>query len=275
MAALYPLTLDAWNSLLGRINNLASWPPEGCDPVAELPLVTAPHKWTVQDIAAAQDKLKEICSDSTFTAPVPGSPGGKWRKLYIDELEAAIDNGWCNCEPQLPCCIPYGQGTVWIDGPGGGYYVTIPYWQVIEQYLYGNISYGAAEAALPEGVMAHLVQCYGSGQGYIAHSYHHDHWVNCVYRDRWVEGGWRGEEYWLTCSNTDSEVTYLGRVPALASSYRSNTVVGPTSYYDPFCGAYQYDYIEHRWYQSCQIGGYDVDVYWYYFSYWSLFQCPA
>lgn len=274
MAALYPLTLDAWNSLLGRINNLASWPPEGCDPVAELPLVTAPHKWTVQDIAAAQDKLKEICSENTFTTAAPGAPGGKWRKLYIDELDAAIDNGWCNCEPQLPCCIPYGQGTVWIDGPGGGYYVTIPYWQVIEQYLYGNISYGAAEAALPEGVMAHLVQCYASGQGWIAHSFHHDHWVNCVYRDRWVEGGWRGEEYWLTCSNTDSEVTYLGRVPALASSYRSNTVVGPTSYYDPFCGAYHYDYIEHRWYQSCQIGGYDVDVYWYYFDF-ALFRCQA
>jgi len=276
MAVTYPLTLDAWNSLLGRINSLALFPPEGCDPIAQLPLVAAPHKWSVQDIAAAQDKLREICSDNSFTTPVPGAPGGKWRRLYIDELDAAIDNGWCNCEPQIPCCIPNGQGTVWIEGPGGGYWVTIPYWQLIEQYLYGNVSYGAAEAALPEGVMAHLVQCYGSGQGYLAHSFHHDHWVNCIYRDRWVEGGWRGEEYWSTCSNTESEVTYLGRVPALTSSYRSNTVVGPNNNYDvPFCGAYYYDQYAQRWYQSCLTGYYEVDAYYYYFSYWSLFQCPA
>jgi len=117
MAALYPLRLDAWNNVLTRINNLASFPPEGCDPVDELPLVTAPHKWTVQDITAAQDKLKEICSDNTFTT---ASPGDKWRKLCIDELDEAIDNGWCDCEE--PCCIPQGEGTVWINSPyGGGY----------------------------------------------------------------------------------------------------------------------------------------------------------
>jgi len=271
MAALYPLTLDAWNSLLGRINSLASFPPEGCDPVAQLPLVTAPHKWTVQDITAAQDKLREICSDNTFTAAVPG---GKWRKLYIDELDEAIDNGWCNCEPEEPCCIPQGQGTVWINGPGGGYWVTIPYWQVIEQYLYGNISYGAAEAALPEGVMAHLVQCYGGGESWISHSYHHAHWVNCIYQDFWLEGGKRGEEYWNTCGQDPEEITYLGRLPTLTSSYQSSTVVGPNNYYDtpPFCSAWHYDYIEHRYYQSCLIGYFEVDAYWYYFDF-SLFRC--
>jgi len=274
MAALYPLTLDAWNSLLGRINNLASWPPEGCDPIAQVPLVTAPHKWSVQDIAAAQDKLREICSDNNFTTP---SPSDKWRKLYIDELDAAIDNGWCNCEPPIPCCIPYGQGTVWIDGPGGGYYVTIPYWQIIEQYLYGNISYGAAEAALPEGIMAHLVQCYGSGQGWISHSFHHAYWVNCIEQDYWTDGSKRGEEHWITCSNYPDEVTYLGRVSALTSSYQSSTVVGPNTYYGQplWCSGWYYDQIEHRYYQSCQIGYFEVNAYWYYFSYWSLFQCPA
>ena len=95
MAALYPLTLAYWNNIiLSGINALARTPPEGCDPLEELELVTAPHKWTVQDIAAAQNKLKEICSDNTFTTALPG---GKWRKLHIDELWEAIDNGWCNC----------------------------------------------------------------------------------------------------------------------------------------------------------------------------------
>jgi len=275
MAALYPLTLDAWNSLLGRINSLASYPPEGCDPVAPLSLITAPHKWSAEDITAAQDTLKEICSDNTFTTPTAGAPGSKWRKLYIDELEAAIDNGWCNCEPELPCCIPNEQGTVWIEGPGGGYYVTIPCWQVIEQYLYGNIDYGAAEAAFAEGVFAHLMECYNSGQGYIVHSYHHDHWVNCIYQDYWWEGDKRGEEHWSTCSNTESDVTYLARVPTLASNYQSNTVIGSNNYYGtPFLGTWYYDSIEQRWYRSCLIGYFEVDAYWYYFDF-SLFRCPT
>lgn len=274
MAATYPLTLDAWNGILSSINALASNPPEGCDSLDELPLVSAPHQWSVADIAAAQDTLMEICSDNSFTTP---SPSDKWRKLYIDELYDAIDNGWCNCEPPIPCCIPYGDGTVWIVGPGGsGYWVTIPYWQVIEQYLYGNIDYGQAEAALPEGIMAHLVECYGSGEGWISHSFHHGHWVNCIYRDRWLEGGWRGEEYWNTCQIDPDEITYLGRVPALASSYESSTVVGPNNYYGepPFCSAWHYDEWEHRWYQSCQIGYFEVDAYWYYFDF-ALFRCPA
>lgn len=275
MAALYPLTFDAWNSLLGRINNLASWPPEGCDPIAQLPLVTSPHKWTVQDITAAQNKLKEICSDNTFTTPVPGAPGGKWRKLYIDELEAAIDNGWCNCEPPIPCCIPYGQGTVWIEGPGGGYYVTIPYWQVIEQYLYGNISYGAAEAAIPDGVMAHLVECYPGSGAFLAHSYHHLHGVGMVFQDVWLEGGNRGGEYWEDGGTDPEEVTYLGRVPAIASSYHGSYVQGATNYYGPIGMGYHYDYIEQRWYETFLIGGFDRDWYWYYFSYWNLFMCSA
>jgi hypothetical protein len=272
MAATYPLKLVAWNNILTRINNLASFPPDGCDPIAQLPLVTAPHKWSVQDITAAQNKLKEICSENTFTTAVPG---GKWRKLYIDELDAAIDNGWCNCEPQLPCCIPKGQGTVWIEGPGGGYYVTIPYWQIIEQYLYANISYGAAEAALPEGVMAHLVACYPGSSVFIPHSLHHNHWVNCIYQDRWLEGGNRGEEYWSTCGSDPVEITYLGRLPAIAPDYHGGTSVGGNNYYDqPMNMGYHYDYIEQRWYATWWIGYFEVDSYSYYFDF-SLFRCPT
>jgi len=272
MAATYVLSIDAWNGLLGDINYLAEHPPEGCDPVAPLELVTAPHKWSETDIAAARDKLTEICSENVFYAPSTG----KWLEAIVDELWDAIDNGWCNCEPEIPCCIPNGQGTVWIVGPGGGYYVTIPYWQVIEQYLYGNISYGAAEAALPEGVMARIVECYPGSSAFISHSFHHAYWVNCVYQDYWLEGGARGEEHWSTCSNYPDEVTYLGRLPAIASSYQSSTVVGSTNYGSyPWTCQYHYDYIEGRWYQTCQIGYFEVNAYWYYFSYWNLFMCPA
>ncbi len=271
MAATAVLSLDAWNDLLGRINALVANPPEGCDPLQELPLVQAPHKWSETDISQARAKLTEICSDNVFHAPSIG----KWRQEIIDELEEAIDKGWCNCEPEIPCCIPQGSGTVWMEGPGGGYWVTIPYWQVIEQYLYGNIDYSQAEAALPDGVMARIVACYPGSSGNISHSYHHDHWGNCVYQDYWTDGSKRGDEYWNTCSNTESEVTDLGRLPSISSSYGGGTVVGDTNYYGSpmFCSQWMYDYIEGRWYQSCWIGYFEVDAYWYDFANWNSFSC--
>lgn len=273
MAATYALTIAGWNGLLEQINYLAGHPPEGCDPIAPLELVTAPHKWSTADIAAARAKLEEICSDNVFSAPSTG----RWLLSIVDELYEAIDNGWCNCEPEIPCCIPAGNGTVWIDGPGGGYWVTIPYWQVIEQYLYGNIDYSQAEAALPDGVMARIVECYPGSSGFISHSFHHDHWVNCVYQDTWVDGGGaRGDEYWNTCSIDPTEITYLGRLPSISASYASGTSVGGTNYgsYPWTCG-YHYDYIEGRWYQSCQVGYFEVTVDSYYFAYWNLFSCPT
>ena len=271
MAATYVLTIDGWNGLLGQINALATNPPEGCDALEELPLVEAPHKWSETDIAAARSKLVEICSDNVFAAPSTG----KWLEDIVDELYTAIDNGWCNCEPEIPCCIPTGNGTVWINGPGGGYWVTIPYWQVVEQYLYGNIDYSAAEAALPAGVMARIVECYPGSSGYISHSYHHAHWTDCVYQDYWLDNGSkRGDEYWSTCGTDPEEVTYLGRLPSIASSYGGGTVVGGTNYYgSPMFCQYLYDYIEGRWYQSCWIGYFEVNAYWYTFAYWNLFTC--
>ena len=272
MAATYVLTIDGWNGLLERINYLADHPSEGCDPIAPLDLVTAPHKWSETDIAAARSKLVEICSDNVFYAPSTG----KWLQTIIDELDEAIDNGWCNCEPEIPCCIPQGQGTVWITAYGTGYWVTMPYWQIVEQYLYGNIDYSAAEEALPDGVMARLVECYPGSSGYISHSYHHAHWWNCIEQDYWLEGGKRGEEHWNTCGQDPEEVTDLGRLPAIASSYPSSTAVGGTNYYGSplFCSAWMYDYIENRWYQSCLIGYSEVNAYWYNFAYWNLFTCP-
>jgi len=262
MAATYPLTIERWKSLLERINALARNPPEGCNAVAELQLVAAPHKWRETDIAAARSKLSEICSNNVFSAPSTG----KWRKAIIDELEIAIDSGWCNCE-RTPCCIPNGQGTVRIEGPGGGYDVTIPYSQVIEQFLYANISYESADAAIPAGVMARLVECVAGSQLFIPHSLHHDHWVNCLYQSRWVDDGSnRNDEYWQTCETDPTETTYLGAVPALAPSYHGSTSVGSHNYYDqPMLTQYLYDYYYQRWYGVWWIGYFEVDSYSYYF----------
>jgi len=271
MAATYVLTIDGWNGLLERINYLCAHPSEGCDPIAPLELVTAPHKWSETDIAAARAKLVEICEDNVFYAPSTG----KWLQDIIDELDSAVDNGWCNCEPEIPCCIPTGNGTVWVVSYGAGYWVTMPYWQIIEQYLYGNLDYSSVEAAMPDGVMARIVECYPGSSGWISYSLHHDHWVDCVYQDTWLDGGGkRGEEYWSTCEIDPTEVTYLGRLPSIASSYAGGVSVGGTNYgsYGWTCN-YSYDYIESRWYQTCQIGYFECNSYTYYFSYWNLFTC--
>jgi len=256
MAATYPLRLTAWNDLLGRINYLAAHPPTGCNPVVPLSMVSTPHKWSDQDIAAAQDKLKEICPDNNFTVAFPG---GKWRERYIDELNAAIDRGWCNC---LPCCIPNGQGTVWINSEYGGYYVTTSYYSIIDQYLRGYVDYGDAAAALPNGLMAHLVACYPGSGVFVPHSIRHYHWTNCIWQDYWDDGGKRGNEWWETCSQTEVEETDLGRLPVIAPNYGGSTSVGDNVYYDGplFCSSWRYDNWADKWYQSCLIGYFEVNA---------------
>jgi len=171
--------------------------------------------------------------------------------------------------PALSQCLRSKWISYFLTSP----YVTIPYWQVIEQYLYGYVSYADAEAALPEGVMAHLMECYPGSSVWISHSYHHAHWVNCIEQDYWLEGGKRGEEHWYTCGQDPEEVTYLGRVPAIASSYQGSTVIGPTNYHEPWCwGPWMWDEFAGRWYHSCIIGYFEVNAYWYYFDF-SLFRC--
>jgi hypothetical protein len=264
MAAAYVLPLEAWNSLLERINGLATNPPEGCDPVEELPPVEAPHKWSETDITAARDKLVEICSDNTFSEP----SSGKWRKAIIDELDAAIDNGWCNCGEEQPCCVPQGSGTVQINP--GGYYVTIPFSQIVEQYLYGNVSYSDMVAAMGADVVTHLEECVGGPSGQIIHyTLRHLHWTNCIYQDRWLDNGvvrqYGGQdEYWYTCSNTDATVVDSGYVPSFTPGYQSSTSIGSHNYYDqPMGTGYYYDYAAGRWYETLWIGAFDVDAYVY------------
>jgi hypothetical protein len=259
MAATYVLTLDGWNGVLERINALATNPPEGCDAVDELPLVEAPHRWSETDIAAAREKLNEICSNNVFDAPSTG----KWLQAIIDELDAAVDNGWCNCEPTIPCCVPAHT----LHGVPAGWSGST----VVTQYLYGNINYSQAAEYLGEDVMAHLVECVAPGTGEIIHyTLRHIHWIDCIYQDRWVDnnairqvGGL--DEYWYTCSNSDVTILDSGWVPSLTPSYQSSTSVGSHNYYDEPMpgGGYHYDYQAERWYLTNWIGYFEVDSYVY------------
>jgi len=88
-------TRNAWNAIIQQVNELATNPPAGCNPLATLELVGPKHKWSKGDIGAVQAKLMAICNTNTFAA-VPE----KWRQSTIDEINAAIARGWCNCNDE-------------------------------------------------------------------------------------------------------------------------------------------------------------------------------
>jgi hypothetical protein len=262
MAATSVLTRAAWNDLLTRINNLAQNPPAGCKALAALPLATAPHRWSGADITAARSKLSAICSTNVFIAPATGV----WMKSVIDELNTAIGKGWCKC--QQACCVPNKTGTVPMPG---GYNVTIPYSQIITQYLYGNVSYSDMVAAIGSDVVTGLAACISAGGTtgqIIQYTQRHLHWTNCIYQDRWIDGGIRSyngnDTYSYTCSNTDTTVVGSGWVPSLTPAYASGTATGSSNYYDqPIGMGYNYDYQAGRYYETFWLGAFDMDAYVY------------
>jgi len=91
-------TRDDWNDIIQRVNDLAQDPDDGCDPLEPLEEVGTDHVWTRDDVIQVQDKLTEICEDNTWSAELR-----LWAQEIIDEIEAAIANGWCGCEEE---CVP-------------------------------------------------------------------------------------------------------------------------------------------------------------------------
>ena len=144
----------------------------------------------------------------------------------------------------------------------------MPFYQIVEQYLYGNVSYSDMVAAMGADAVAHLEECVGGPNGQIIHNTaRHLHWTNCIYQDRWVDNGvirqYGGlDEYWYTCSNTDATITDSGYIPSFTPAYQSSTSVGSHNYYDqPMGMGYYYDYQAGRWYETYWIGAFDVDAY--------------
>jgi len=122
MGALFPLTLDRWNGILTDINSLAANPPSGCTSPGTLPLAEAPHIWTTADITAARGKLMVICPENSFSADATG----RWLWPLIEELDEAIDNGWCGCT--VPC---EGDVVLPFSGPSEVTYPETETWMVM------------------------------------------------------------------------------------------------------------------------------------------------
>lgn len=97
---------EDWNDIIQRINDLIANPDPGCEDIESLEEVAGRHIWTPDDIAAVRDKLVEICPENIFEAETV-----KWKQQIIDEIEAAIENGWCDC------CEWEGIYTIIPEGP--------------------------------------------------------------------------------------------------------------------------------------------------------------
>jgi len=114
-----PFTLDQWNDLLTDINDLCTDPDSGCEPLEPIELVTDPHVWSVDDITVARDKLVDICGENTFDTELD-----LWSEGMIDELETAIERGWCGCSnPRYDIKIYYSTGW-WVTVDGSPSFVT-------------------------------------------------------------------------------------------------------------------------------------------------------
>lgn len=109
--------LEDWNAIIRKVNTLAENPDDGCDPLGTIPEVEDPHLWSVQDIEEVRNRLMEICGDNDFSTQTV-----KWKQDIVDEIEAAIEAGWCDCEICLDDCenadgyVVTHKGTMNVNG---------------------------------------------------------------------------------------------------------------------------------------------------------------
>jgi hypothetical protein len=92
-----PWKRSDWNDIVDQINNLSSNPDTNCTGISSLPEVGPEHIWTKGDIIDVRNQLLIICPDTVFNKPLE-----LWNQATIDEINAAIDAGWCQC-PTSPC----------------------------------------------------------------------------------------------------------------------------------------------------------------------------
>ncbi len=95
-----PFKLSDWNSIVQAINALIA---KSSSSTPSLPIITAPHRWSVADIVAARNALIAICTNGpTFNAATV-----KWTQAIVTELNTAIAD--CVCQNLLPYIADLGN----------------------------------------------------------------------------------------------------------------------------------------------------------------------
>ena len=76
-------------------------------------------------------------------------------------------------------------------------------------------------------------------------------------------GGWRGDEYWFTCSNTENETIGSGYC-VFSPIYTSSQSEGDRNYFDtPMSMGTFYDSVANQWYETLWVGAYEMHAYTY------------
>lgn len=118
-------TFNDYIVLLTAINDLAENPVGNCSDVEIIELPTKPHIYTKSDIEDIREKLEEFC----FYPPERGTewedfwtelkdikdPGQLWTADVLNEIEDAIDEGWCDC--CVECANARDCSERWTDIP--------------------------------------------------------------------------------------------------------------------------------------------------------------
>jgi len=123
-----------WCDIINRVNDLIEsgggepTEPEGggeggggeeggdefaCPTLELLECPEKPHIWSKKDIEEVQDKLEEVCDENEDTwtelEDIP-DPGQLWLATVLNEIEEAIEDGWCNCCWDCPEAIRHCIG---------------------------------------------------------------------------------------------------------------------------------------------------------------------
>lgn len=92
---------NSWEELLIKVNEVLQNPEPGCDPIPPIELPPECHRWAKSDIREVQDALKLMPTDCVQFGPIPDL----WKTSIIEEIEAQLENAWCDCEDEI-CCEP-------------------------------------------------------------------------------------------------------------------------------------------------------------------------
>jgi len=84
---------EAWNAIIQKVNDERTDPPDGCDPLDEIPCVDPEHIWTKDDVQEVQDAIDEMCPGTVIFEPIPDY----WDDSIIDEIETALEDPWGDC----------------------------------------------------------------------------------------------------------------------------------------------------------------------------------
>lgn len=90
-----PFKRSDWNEIIQRVNDVITAPPADtdCDPLPPLDEVDPNHIWSKDDITEVRDALMATCPSISFNAELR-----LWSQDVLDEIDAAIDQAWCDCE---------------------------------------------------------------------------------------------------------------------------------------------------------------------------------